>query len=99
VDAIRDRVVQHFKSKKDERHALIDEARAIWLEDTIDEAKVEGLRGKLRQLHAAREQIISQSLRELHGILTKEQRAKLVKVIDQYRQRWMKKHRGKGIQG
>jgi Spy/CpxP family protein refolding chaperone len=91
ADALRDRVMAHFRANKGDREALFAEGRALWLADQIDEAKLGALAAKVAERRAQAQKFILGVIREAHGILTREQRQKLVDLIESFRSR-MKGH-------
>lgn len=94
ADALRDRVMAHFKAKKGDRKALMAEGKALWLADQIDDTKLNALAARVAERQAAARTFYLGAIKELHGILTKEQRQKLVDLIEKFRSK-MKGHWGK----
>ena len=81
INAIKDRVLNSVieKYKKGKAHKL--EAVKIWESDTIDMAKVyERIDGKMVEKKKTA-YMIAEALKEIHGILTTEQRAFIGKEL------------------
>jgi Spy/CpxP family protein refolding chaperone len=85
VDGLKDRIFAQFRARKGDRKALVAEAKSIWLADRIDDARVDGLVKKIDELRVRRQQVVRDAVKELHGILTPQQRQKLVDVIEKFR--------------
>jgi Spy/CpxP family protein refolding chaperone len=99
VDALKERAIARFKAKKADHHALINEAKAIWLEDSLDASKIDALVAKVNAQRAEQQKFFVSTIKELHGILTKDQRAKLVQVLEKMRGKFMKRHMEHGKRG
>ena len=102
VDALRDRVMADWKAsrQKGAHKAFIAEGKALWLADTFDETKADELAAKMRAKRDEFQTKARAAIKELHGILNAEQRAKLVSLIEKFRGkmkgRWKKHHESKG---
>jgi Spy/CpxP family protein refolding chaperone len=96
VDALRDRIVAHFRAQRGHRKALFQEAKAVLLSDSLDDAKLGALEAKIRERRNAAHGVIRGAIKELHGILTPAQRQKLVAMIEKFhgklKKRWGHKH-------
>jgi len=98
VDALKDRVIADFKASKQKggHEELIAEGKALWLADTFDEARADVLEAKIKAKRDSFHKKVRAAIKELHGILNAEQRAKLVSMMEKFRGkmkgRWKKHH-------
>ena len=94
IEALRDRVKAHLKAKKGDRKSFMQEVKAIWLADQIDDARLDALHAKMKAGHAEGKSLRRGALKELHQILTKEQRQKVVQLLEEFhakmKARWQK---------
>ena len=95
VDALKEKVVAQIRAKHGSTlEPLIADGKAIWLENQIDDAKIESLLQKIRARSAEKQKYVVGVVKELHGILTPDQRTKLLNLIEKYRakmkKRWKK---------
>jgi Spy/CpxP family protein refolding chaperone len=94
IEALRERVKAHFKAKKGDRKGFMQEAKALWLADKIDDARMDALHAKMKARHAEAKSLRRGAMKELHQILTKEQRQKVVQLLEEFhakmKARWQK---------
>lgn len=94
VDALRDKVKAAMKQQRSGFGALMKEGRTLFLGDTFDDAKANALEAEMNARRDAMHQVVRGALKELHGLLQKDQREKLVQTLDKFRAkmkaRWQK---------
>ena len=84
VEALQQRVKATFKGNRAGHKALMKEGRSLWLDDKFDEAKANAIDAERKARQEATHQVVRAAMKELHGLLTKEQRTKLVEAMDRF---------------